>query len=116
MNEYYFYWYEAFWKPQSHETLYSKWTILYHCGELCSSSIRKLIKSKAKFIIGQGSYDLPFNFFHRIYTRRITSNVQYKHNFVFVSFKLFMDRLNLESITRLLYKNVKNEGLTKVEN
>ena len=34
-EEYYLYWYEAFWESpkQSHESLCSKWTISYHCGE-----------------------------------------------------------------------------------
>ena len=39
-EEYYLHWYEGSWgsPKQSHESLYSKWTILYHCGESCSSN------------------------------------------------------------------------------
>ena len=34
-------WYEAFWvsTKQSHESLCSKWTTSYHCGESCSSNM-----------------------------------------------------------------------------
>ena len=34
-KEYYLHWYEAFWRSrkQSDESLGSKWTISYHCGE-----------------------------------------------------------------------------------
>ena len=34
-EEYYLHWYEPFWESpkQSHESLESKWTISYHCGE-----------------------------------------------------------------------------------
>ena len=41
IKEYYLHWYEAFWgRPkQSHESLCSKWTISYHCGESCSSNM-----------------------------------------------------------------------------
>ena len=40
-EEYYLHWYEAFWgsPKQSHESLCSKWTISYHCGESCSSNM-----------------------------------------------------------------------------
>ena len=39
-EEYLLHWYEAFWgnPKQSHESLCSKWTISYHCGESCSSN------------------------------------------------------------------------------
>ena len=41
VKEYYLHWYEAFWgsPKQSHESLCSKWTISYHCGESCSSNM-----------------------------------------------------------------------------
>ena len=41
INEYSPHWYEAFWgsPKQIHESLYSKWTISYNCGESCSSNI-----------------------------------------------------------------------------
>ena len=40
IKEYSFHWYEAFWEnpKQSYESLCSKWTISYHCGESCSSN------------------------------------------------------------------------------
>ena len=39
-KEYSLHWYEAFWgnPKQSHESLCSKWTISYDCGESCSSN------------------------------------------------------------------------------
>ena len=41
IKEYYLYWNEVFWgsPKQSHESLFSKWKISYHCGESCSSNI-----------------------------------------------------------------------------
>ena len=38
---YSFHWSEAFWgnQKQSQESLCSKWTISYHCGESCSSNM-----------------------------------------------------------------------------
>ena len=41
IEEYYLHWYEAFWvsPKQSHESLCSKRTISYHCGESCSSNM-----------------------------------------------------------------------------
>ena len=41
IKEYYLHSYEAFWgsRKQSHENLCSKWTISYHCRELCSSNM-----------------------------------------------------------------------------
>ena len=39
-KEYSPHWYETFWgsPKQTHESLCSKWTISYHCGESCSSN------------------------------------------------------------------------------
>ena len=39
-KEYYLHWCEAFWRSpkQNHESLCSKWTISYYCGESCSSN------------------------------------------------------------------------------
>ena len=41
IEEYTLHRYGAFWgsPKQSHESLCSKWTISYHCGELCSSNM-----------------------------------------------------------------------------
>ena len=40
-EEYLLHWYETGWESpkQSHESLCSKWTILYHCGESCLSNM-----------------------------------------------------------------------------
>ena len=53
-KEYSLHWYEAFWEAlkQSHESLFSKWTISYHYGESCSSNMvsepcPKLSRTKA---------------------------------------------------------------------
>ena len=37
----YLHWYEGLWgsPKQSHESLCSKWTISYHCGESCSANM-----------------------------------------------------------------------------
>ena len=41
IKEYSLHWCEAFWgsPKQSYESLCSKWTISYHCGESCSSNM-----------------------------------------------------------------------------
>ena len=41
IKEYSLHWHEAFWgsPKQSHESLCSKWTISYYCGESCSANM-----------------------------------------------------------------------------
>ena len=51
-KQYSLHWYEAFWgsPKQSHGSLYSKWTVSYHCGESCSFN-RCLAENKMVTIV-----------------------------------------------------------------
>ena len=59
-EENYLHWYEAFWgsPKQSHESLCSKWTISYHCGDqsrrdLQNDRIYKTVETTTKFLFLQ---------------------------------------------------------------